>query len=275
MHHALFCRGLDILKSGAEVTRSLYQTKVPIPTSHFCPLYYQQYTVHNWDIIFSKTLCFIMRSINSRLFASSHAHALLLCVLAIGVSCFLFFPLSASAATITAASCNASDVQTALNSVTAATTQVNIPAGTCHWTQTISYTVPSGSTNLTILGAGNLNTTGGGDATVLLDDASGNTAILNITTAGATSKFRMAGITIQSGTGSARDHSDLTLSGNSQNVRLDHMHFVTSGAVTVGVWFWGAVYGVVDHSILSGKELARCRTLRLGPFPAPPHQNCS
>ena len=25
----------------------------------------------------------------------------------------------------------------------------------------------------------------------------------------------------------------------------------------------------------SGKELARCRTLRLGPFPAPPHQNCS
>ena len=26
---------------------------------------------------------------------------------------------------------------------------------------------------------------------------------------------------------------------------------------------------------LSGKELARCRTLRLGPFPAPPHQNCS
>ena len=27
--------------------------------------------------------------------------------------------------------------------------------------------------------------------------------------------------------------------------------------------------------LLSGKELARCRTLRLGPFPAPPHQNCS
>jgi hypothetical protein len=29
------------------------------------------------------------------------------------------------------------------------------------------------------------------------------------------------------------------------------------------------------QAVLSGKELARCRTLRLGPFPAPPHQNCS
>jgi hypothetical protein len=26
---------------------------------------------------------------------------------------------------------------------------------------------------------------------------------------------------------------------------------------------------------LSGKELARCQTLRLGPFPVPPHKNCS
>ena len=26
---------------------------------------------------------------------------------------------------------------------------------------------------------------------------------------------------------------------------------------------------------LSGKELARCRTLRLGPFPVPPHKNHS
>jgi hypothetical protein len=28
-------------------------------------------------------------------------------------------------------------------------------------------------------------------------------------------------------------------------------------------------------SALSGKELARCRTLRLGPFPVPPHKNHS
>ena len=26
---------------------------------------------------------------------------------------------------------------------------------------------------------------------------------------------------------------------------------------------------------LSGEELARCRTLRLRPFPVPPHKNCS
>jgi hypothetical protein len=28
-------------------------------------------------------------------------------------------------------------------------------------------------------------------------------------------------------------------------------------------------------SMASGKELARCRTLRLGPFPVPPHKNHS
>ena len=32
---------------------------------------------------------------------------------------------------------------------------------------------------------------------------------------------------------------------------------------------------VSGEQAMSGKELARCRTLRLGPFPAPPHQNCS
>ena len=43
----------------------------------------------------------------------------------------------------------------------------------------------------------------------------------------------------------------------------------------LGVSRIGGKPGAVCVPVLSGKELARCRTLRLGPFPAPPHQNCS
>jgi hypothetical protein len=32
---------------------------------------------------------------------------------------------------------------------------------------------------------------------------------------------------------------------------------------------------IAPDQVVSGEELARCRTLRLGPFPVPPHKNCS
>src|ERR1035437_6418128 len=60
--------------------------------------------------------------------------------------------IGAEAQTINAASCSSTDVQTALNSVTASTTTVNIPAGACTWTAPVSLTIPSGSTSLTIQG---------------------------------------------------------------------------------------------------------------------------
>ena len=37
----------------------------------------------------------------------------------------------------------------------------------------------------------------------------------------------------------------------------------------------GKEYFIEVTAFLSGEELARCRTLRLGPFPVPPHKNCS
>src|SRR5271156_3010348 len=63
----------------------------------------------------------------------------------------------ASGQTINAASCNASDVQAALNSVTADGTTVNIPAGSCTWTSTVTYnqafsTVIQGQTVVTFTG---------------------------------------------------------------------------------------------------------------------------
>ena len=55
---------------------------------------------------------------------------------------------TAHAATHAAASCNSSDVQTAINSAAVGDT-VTIPAGTCAWTSALSVTA-----NITIQGNG-------------------------------------------------------------------------------------------------------------------------
>ena len=193
-----------------------------------------------------------MRSINSRLFASSHAHALLLCVLAIGVSCFLFSPLSASAATINAASCSQTDVQAALNAATAGAT-VNIPAGTCTWTTPVSI-YPAIAPNVSVIGQ--TTCTGAGqtlsctDKTIIIDSinrSSGDPAGLNITLP-TTGTFRLSGITWRSGgSNSYSDNGILRLGpdGNYSPVaRLDHMHF--DNVRYVG-WATSNVSGVADH----------------------------
>lgn len=156
------------------------------------------------------------------------------------------------AQTINAASCNATDVQSALNSVTSTTTTVTIPAGTCTWTTRVSLTVPSGSTKLSILGAGSQNTTGGGDATVIVDNDATDSQLLSITTAAASSYFRLAGLTFQGGNGGVK-YAVVGVGGFSQKVRVDHNHFnsttynpsVNPSLLLISNW----TYGVVDHNL--------------------------
>jgi len=164
--------------------------------------------------------------------------------------------LSAQAQTINAASCNATDVQTAFNSVTASTTTVNIPAGTCNWSTQVTLTVPSGNSTLSILGAGNLNILGGGDQTVIEDGYASNNSILVITTAGSSSYLRLAGITFEGGSGGSGNpkyNGIVQILGLSQSVRSDHNHFNTttySSATSSSLeQFNGCIYGVVDHSL--------------------------
>jgi hypothetical protein len=79
----------------------------------------------------------------------------------------LAFPLPTIGMTISAASLTA---------------VVNIPAGTCRWTTQVSFIVPAGNVNLSIFGAGSLNTLGGGDATIIIDDFTNDNSILSIET---------------------------------------------------------------------------------------------
>lgn len=158
------------------------------------------------------------------------------------ILCLAMLP--ASAATINAASCNASDVQTAMNAASASDI-VAIPAGTCSWTTSVIWTAPA---NMTVLGAGTA-ATGGGDQTVITDNYAVNSPLLNISVA-ATGTFRMSGITFQGGSGALKDNGVVKINGPGI-VRLDHLHFSTTTTNTAKLLnIVDRVYGVLDHSIL-------------------------
>jgi hypothetical protein len=160
----------------------------------------------------------------------------------------------ASAQTVNAASCNASDVQAALNKVAADGTVVNIPAGTCTWTTAVTYnqvysTIIQGQTTVTgnavpgvPTGPYTVN-----DQTVITDDFAHGSATISITTATGKS-FRMTGLTIVSGTSAAAFNGIVAVYGTSQSVRIDHNHFNAPRDGDHVVQFNTWTYGVVDHN---------------------------
>ena len=159
------------------------------------------------------------------------------------------FSTSAFAATRTAASCNAGDVQAAMNSAAAGDT-VAIPAGTCTWTAPVSWTAPA---NVVLQGAGSQTTTGGGDQTIIVDGYASSNSLLIINSGATASTVRMTGITFQGGSGGVKYDGIVQFQGSSQNIRVDHTHFNSktySPAQTSSLLeFQGCTSGVVDHSI--------------------------
>lgn len=162
----------------------------------------------------------------------------------------------ASGTVLNAASCSQADVAACASALSSSTTVVNIPActGGTHWTSPVTFTIPSGNTNLSILGAGSLTTTGGGDQTVIVDDYNSNNSLLIITTnSTTTAKVRLAGITIKGGSGLIHYNGVVQIAGFSQNFRWDHTHFNMqsySPQVDISVMRFGdCVWGVVDHNI--------------------------
>ena len=175
--------------------------------------------------------------------------------------------------TIAAASCNLSDVQSAFNSVTANTTLVTIPAGTCSWTGLLNWTVPAGNTNLTIQGQTQVNCSGtpgtssysctAQDNTVIVDNsATMYPSPLTINLGGASTVFRITGITFEGG-GSAVSKANgiIQFNGPSDNFRADHIHINTntySFSGETGARFFGEMEGVIDHVICDMNGVANC-----------------
>jgi hypothetical protein len=157
---------------------------------------------------------------------------------------------------INAASCSATDVQTACSAIVASTTQVNIPACSSGvaWTAQVTCTVPSGNTNLSIFGAGSLAVNGGGDQTVIIDNYASNNSLLILNTgSNSAAKFRLAGVTFKGGSGSVKYSGIIQVGGSSGSFRVDHSHISTAtyspAQNSAGMRLNNCVNGVIDHSI--------------------------
>jgi hypothetical protein len=155
----------------------------------------------------------------------------------------------AQSKTISAATCNAADVQRAIGQASAGDT-VLIPAGTCTWSTTVTWTAPA---NTTLRGAGNESIVGGGDATVIIDDLnrqSYDAGVLEISV-NSTGTFRLMGLTVRpSGNAYAMtSNGHVRISGdNGAHLRIDHVHLDRpnlKGILTGG----GKLYGVIDHTL--------------------------
>jgi hypothetical protein len=145
--------------------------------------------------------------------------------------------------TINAASCNASDVQTALKSVAADGTTVVIPAGNCTWQTTVTYnqvytTTIQGQTTCTGTPASSctdnttINANTGTNAFWVLNTASGKS-------------LRLTGLTFTGGDPNL-SYGAIVISGGSQKLRIDHCHFNNVQQTALNI---DGVYGVIDHVV--------------------------
>lgn len=154
---------------------------------------------------------------------------------------------AANAATISARSCAAADVQAALDLAQAGDT-VLIPAGSANWTQGVFRALPA---NVTVKGAGT-TATGGENQTVITDNIASGTPLFQVSVP-SNGVFRLTGITFQSGTGSTKDGGTVRIDaqGTTASVRIDHCRInQTSMANYKTIQFMGGVRGVLDRCIL-------------------------
>jgi hypothetical protein len=182
------------------------------------------------------------------------------------VSTSAFATCTSSGTTLTAASCGSTDVAACFSAATSSTTQINIPAGTCGWATQVSFTLPSGSTPLTIAGATTISCTGTAgtsgysctptDNTIIEDNYASSNAILSIVPTANSAEVRITGITFEGGTaGTGNDKFDgmVVIGGASTSVRVDHSHFNVStyspALNSSAIQFEGCTYGVLDHSV--------------------------
>ena len=125
---------------------------------------------------------------------------------------------------------------------------ITIPAGTFTWS--VHVTITKG---ITIQGQTTVNSDTGvcNDQTVLLDNLNpnypgGEGYFHCATTAG--QALRISGLTFKAGTTTSKYNGAIRVSGNSNQVRLDHLHF-TNLYHTNYIAIYGNIRGVSDHVV--------------------------
>jgi hypothetical protein len=155
------------------------------------------------------------------------------------------FGKEAKANTVSAASCNVSDVQVAIGSAAEGDT-VLVPAGTCTWTSTVSV-----NNGITVQGAGE-------GVTIIQDNVykGGSTCTgggpLISWSVNAPNSFRMTGMTI---VGVATDpgvcqRGHIYVTGSTHLMQIDHI--TINPAQTAAIRIVGDIWGVINHYTMVG-----------------------
>ncbi len=153
----------------------------------------------------------------------------------------LFLWLPTQAATINAASCSSSDVQTAINSASTGDT-VAVPAGSCTWTTTVSFI----SKGITLQGAG-IGVTN-------IDDQGSGGAAIDIFGLSAADFVRVTGFTWIADTSHPSgmvtfNGADGTNAGEIIGFRFDHNRVLAGPGTTSRGIFVTAIMGLLDNNI--------------------------
>jgi hypothetical protein len=125
---------------------------------------------------------------------------------------------------------------------------ITLPAGTFTWSTHVRVTK-----GVTIQGQTTVNSDTGvcNDQTVLLDNLSstrpGGEGYFHCT-AYTGQSLRITGLTFKAGTTTTKYNGAIRVSGNSNQVRLDHLHF-TNLYHTNYIAIYGTIYGVADHVV--------------------------
>jgi hypothetical protein len=144
--------------------------------------------------------------------------------------------------TVSAVSCNHSDVQNALNHARDGFT-VALPAGTCTWTNTLTITNAinlSGAVSGTTI-IDDVNKSGCGDNPALFINIPANTP------------WRLTNLTIQGrAVDTQRCAEHIKIVTNSHAFRVDHITF--NNLQSAGISVDGDAWGVLDHLTMNGKQ---------------------
>jgi len=160
------------------------------------------------------------------------------------------------ASTVTAASCSSTDVQTAINSISAGT--VMVPAGSCTWTTPVTINAKTGTMSAPFILQGATTCTGTPtsactDNTNITDSTSGDNPALNVTGLDATHAVKVSNLTFTAGTAITDGLLQLHSTGvycNCAGFIISNIHIKHSisggrGIETVGI------YGLISHILVS------------------------
>jgi len=125
---------------------------------------------------------------------------------------------------------------------------ITLPVGTFSWTTHVTITK-----GITIQGQTTVDSDTGicNDQTILLDNLDpnypGGEGYFHCT-ANTGQSLRITGLTFKAGTTTSKYNGAIRVSGNSNQVRLDHLHF-TNLYHTNYIAIYGTIYGVADHVV--------------------------